>query len=171
MKTNEKKEQFILLRAEGLSYAKIAEELHISKSTCSKWERDFSAQITTAKEERLADLYNLYRIGKEAYIEKLGEILKRIDSAIAEKDLAEIPAEKLLRLKLEYEHRLQAQRTEPTEGDRSFSEYTHEEMLDAVAALYERIKTGAISTQQAKTELATLEGVQKAINSKEAQWA
>ena len=73
MKTAEKKEQYILLRAEGLSYSKIAAQLNISKSTCSKWEKDFSEQITAAKEERLTDLYTLYRIGKEAHIEKLGE--------------------------------------------------------------------------------------------------
>lgn len=170
MKTAEKKEQFILLRAEGLSYSKIAAQLNISKSTCSKWEKDFSEQITAAKEERLTDLYTLYRIGKEAHIEKLGQLLQRIDSAIAEKDLTEIPAEKLLKLKLEYEERLQAQRTEPTEGKESFTEYSQEEMLEAVAALYERIKAGAVSVQQAKTELATLEGVQKAINAKDSFW-
>ncbi len=170
MKTAEKKEQFILLRAEGLSYSKIAAQLNISKSTCSKWEKDFTEQITAAKEERLADLYTLYRIGKEAHIEKLGKLLQRIDSAIAEKDLTEIPAEKLLKLKLEYEERLQAQHIEPTEGKESFTDYSQEEMLEAVAALYEKIKAGAVTVQQAKTELATLEGVQKAINLKDSFW-
>lgn len=170
MKTAEKKEQFILLRAEGLSYSKIAAQLHISKSTCSKWERDFAEQIQTTKEERLSDLYTLYRIGREAHIEKLGEILERIDSAIATKDLTEIPAEKLLKLKLEYEERLQAQRTEPTGGKESFTEYSQEEVVEVVTALYQRIRAGAISVQQAKTELATLEGVQRAINSKESLW-
>lgn len=43
-------------------------------------------------------------------------------------------------------------------------------MLEAVAALYEKIKAGAVTVQQAKTELATLEGVQKAINLKDNFW-
>jgi len=98
------------------------------------------------------------------------KLLQRIDSAIAKKDLTEIPAEKLLKLKLEYEERLQAQHTEPTEGKESFTEYSQEEMLEAVAALYEKIKAGAISVQQAKTELATLEGVQRAINANSSFW-
>lgn len=170
MKTTEKKEQFILLRAEGLSYSKIAAQLNISKSTCSNWERDLSEHITAAKEERLSSLYSLYRVGKEAYIEKIGKIVNRIDNAIAEKDLTEIPAEKLLKLKLEYEERLQAQYTEPTEGRESFTEYNQEEMLEAVAALYDKVKAGAVSLQQAKTELATLESVQKAINSQSEFW-
>ena len=38
MKTTDKKAEFIELRAKGLSYAKIAEQLHISKSTCSSSE-------------------------------------------------------------------------------------------------------------------------------------
>lgn len=170
MKTAEKKEQYILLRAEGLSYSKIAAQLNISKSTCSKWEKDFTEQIQAAKEERLADLFTLYRIGREAHIEKLGKLLQRIDSAIAEKDLTEIPAEKLLKLKLEYEERLQAQHIEPTEGKESFTEYSQEEMLEALADLYEKVKAGAISVQQAKTELATLEGVQRAINANSSFW-
>lgn len=163
MKTADKKEKFILLRAEGLSYSKIAKELGISKGTCTKWEQDFSEQIRRAKEERLADLYKLYRIGKEEHIKKLGEALQRIDEALAQKDLTEIPADKLLRLKLEYEDRLQAQRTEPTEGEETFTEYTQEEMLRAVAGLYERIKAGSTTPQQAKTELNTLEGVRRAM--------
>ena len=170
MKTADKKEKFILLRAEGLSFAKIATELGLSKSTCSKWEKDFTEQIRRAKEERLADLYTLYRVGKEAHIKKLGETIQRIDEALAQKDLTEIPADKLLRLKLEYEDRLQAQRTEPTEGEETFTQYTTEEMLKAVGSLYERIKAGEITPQQAKTELNTLEGVRRAMADSMTLW-
>ena len=162
MKTAEKREQYIIMRAEGLSYAKIAAQLGISKSTCSKWEKDFSDRIKTAREDRLKDLYTLYRLGRENHIKKLGETLERIDEALAKKDLTEIPADKLLKLKLEYEEKLQSQYTEPVEE--SFTDYTTEEMLEAVAALYERLKAGEIDTAQAKTELAALESVKRAIN-------
>ena len=161
MKTAEKKEQFIILRAEGLSYGKIAAQLEISKSTCSKWEKDFSGAIQTAKEDRLNDLYTLYRLGKENHIKKLGETLERIDTALAQKDLTEIPADKLLKLKLEYEEKLQEQYTEPIEE--SFTEYSSEELLEATAALYERVKAGAITVTQAKAELITLKGVKQAV--------
>jgi transposase len=168
MKTAEKKEKFIFLRAEGLSYSKITKEIHISKATCSRWEKELKNEIKKAKEERLEGLFSLYRIGREAHIEKLGEMVKRIDEAIAQKDLDEIPAEKLLRLKLEYEDRLQSYYTEPTEeGAESFNSYSQEEMLEAVGELYERIKKGTVTATQAKTELAALEAVQKAITTKE----
>jgi len=170
MKPTCKKEQFILLRAEGHSFSEIARQLSISKSTCSKWERDFSEQIRTAKEDRLSDLYSLYRIGKAHHIEKLGETLTRIDEALANMDLSEIPPEKLLKLKLEYEERLQAQHTGPAPGGESFKDFTTEELLRAVASLYERVKAGEVSAQQTKAELATLEGVQRAIAQAESLW-
>ena len=170
MKSATKKENFILLRAEGLSYTKISKELGLSKSTCHKWEQGFAEQIKKAREERLADLYTLYRIGKEARIKKLGEILNRIDEALAKKDLTEIPAEKLLRLKLEYEDRLQAQHTDNAEEAETFKEYTAEEMLRAVAGLYERIRAGSITQQQAKAELTTLEEIRRAISDNKTLW-
>lgn len=170
MKTADKKEKFILLRAEGYSFSKIATELGISKSTCSNWERDLAEQIRRAKDGRLEDLYTLYRVGKEEHIKKLGEALQRIDEALAQKDLTEVPADKLLKLKLEYEERLQAQHTEPTDGAETFTDFTTEEMLRAVGELYERIKAGAISLQQAKAELTTLEGVRRAISEHNSMW-
>ena len=100
MKPTEQKELFIIKRAEGLSYSKIAEELQISKSTCCKWEQELQSQIKAAREDRLQELYSLYRLGRESYIEKLGAALERIDTALAAKDLTEVPADKLLKLKL-----------------------------------------------------------------------
>lgn len=170
MKNAETKEQFITMRAEGQSFSSIAAALHISKSTCSKWEQELKARIAACKEERLTDLYTQYKIGREAHIKKLGATLESIDDALALKDLKEVPADKLLKLKLLYEDKLQSLYIEPTDGQESFTEYNEEELLKAVAALYEKLKTGAITTQQGKAELATIEGVRKAIIAKENSW-
>ena len=40
MKCQETKTEFIKLRASGKSFAYIAKELSISKSTCSSWEKN-----------------------------------------------------------------------------------------------------------------------------------
>ena len=167
MKTADKKEQFILLRAEGKSFSKIAEELHISKSTCSKWQQDLLDQITTAKEDRLKDLYSLYRLGREEHIKKLGEALQRIDTALDQKDLTEIPADKLLKLKLEYESRLQELYVEPADGS-SFDDFSTEEILKEAAGIYDRLKAGTITAVQAKSELAAIDGVKRAVTANEA---
>ena len=45
MKPTELKQEYIRLRAEGKSYSFIAEQLHISKSTCTKWERELAAVL------------------------------------------------------------------------------------------------------------------------------
>lgn len=167
MKTTDKKEQFVLLRAKGLSFAKIAEELHISKSTCTNWERDLLDKITTAKEDQLADVYSLYRLGRAEHIKKLGEMLERIDTALAGKDLAKIPADKLLKLKLEYENRMQELYVEPA-AESSFDDYSTEEILKEAASIYDRLKAGQITAVQAKSELAAIEGVRKAATANEA---
>lgn len=168
IKTADKKEKYVVLRAEGLSYSKIAAELEISKSTCVKWERDLSEQLQIAKDERMRDLYTLYRMGKEARITKLGETLSRIDEAIDEADLSTIPADKLLRLKLEYEDRLQAEYSDPdgyTLGDN-----TSDEIITALVCLYERIRAGTVTADQAKAERDALGDLRRAVADKENAW-
>ena len=47
MKPAELKKEYVRLRAEGQSYSSICEQLHISKSTCTKWEKALAAQIVS----------------------------------------------------------------------------------------------------------------------------
>ncbi len=154
MKTTDKKADFIELRAKGLSYSKIAEQLHISKSTCSSWEQELKAQIQERKEARLTELYTLYGMEKESRIERVGTALAEIDKALATKDLSELPADTLLKLKLKYEQELKAEYSEPT--GQSFTELTVEEIITALTALYKKQESGTISPAQAKAQLATL---------------
>lgn len=154
MKTTDKKVDFIELRAKGLSYAKVAEQLHISKSTCSSWEQELKAQIQERKEARLTELYTLYGMEKESRIERVGTALAEIDKALATKDLSELPADTLLKLKLKYEQELKAEYSEPT--GQAFTELTVEEIIEALTALYKKQESGTISPAQAKAQLATL---------------
>ena len=154
MKTTDKKADFIELRAKGLSYAKVCEQLHISKSTCSSWEQELKAQIQELKDARLSELYTLYGMEKEARIQRVGTALADIDKALATKDLAELPADTLLKLKLKYEAELRREYAEPT--GHSFKELTVEEIIEALTALYQKQESGAITPAQAKAQLATL---------------
>ena len=61
------------MRAEGQSFSDIAQQLHISKSTCSTWERELEAEIAQLKKEELNALYESYHMKKEARIKQLGE--------------------------------------------------------------------------------------------------
>lgn len=66
LKPQETKTEFIRLRAEGRSYSYIADTLHISKSTCTEWERELKAQIAELRQEQLNELYSSYAMTKEA---------------------------------------------------------------------------------------------------------
>ena len=82
MKPAELKKEYIRLRAEGKSYSYICEQLHISKSTCTKWEKALAAEIDELKRAELAELCESYSMTKEARIKKLGDTLDKINAAL-----------------------------------------------------------------------------------------
>ena len=161
---SEQRLKFIELRAEGLSYDKIAKKLHISKSTCSSWEKEFQSEITKLKHEQLRELYDNYYMTKEARIKKLGSILNRIDDALDEVDLSEVPADKLLDYKLKYTEALKGEYiwTAPTanfDGD-----ITPKEVLNALGDLMNRVRAGEVTPDQANRESSVLINMLKALD-------
>lgn len=115
MKGTETKQKFIELRADGKSLRKCASQLHMSKTTCSEWDKELAVQIASRKNERLEELYKEYGMVKEARIKRLGVILQCIDDAI-NKDinngyLNHIPLKDLLALRREYQKDLNAEYT------------------------------------------------------------
>lgn len=154
MKTTEKKLAFIEARANGKSYSTIAKELGISKSTCTSWSRELEKEIADLKAERLEELYEAYSMTKEARIKHLGATLQTIDSALAEKDLSEIPAEKLLELSLKYRKELKEEYIEPVdvpEGDSA------EDILAAYRTLFVEAKQGRYTPNELSAQAAILE--------------
>ena len=112
MKPTELKQEYIRLRAEGKSYSFIAEQLHISKSTCTKWERDLAAEIDELKRAELAELYESYNMTKQARIRKLGDTLGKINEALEQADFSEVDPAKLLDFKLKYTEALKGEYVE-----------------------------------------------------------
>ena len=153
MKDTETKARFIELRAEGQSYGKIADTLHISKSTCTAWEQELQQEIAGRERERLQELYSLYDMHKTNRIQHLGETLSRIDTALAGKDLAELPADKLLELKLKYERELKAEYVTPAtpiEGD------TLEAILLQYKTTLEKSQSGEYTPAQTKAQVTVI---------------
>ena len=68
MKSLETKQEFIRRRANRESYATIADALNISKSTCSAWESELSAEIALQRQDNLNALYSAYGMTKAARI-------------------------------------------------------------------------------------------------------
>jgi len=156
LKPQEVKNEFVQLRAEGLSYDAIAERLHISKSTCSAWERELRAQIDQLKQERLNDLYQQYGMAKEARIRRLGDTVNRIGTALAGANLSALSPDKLLRYYLEYQKAL---REEYGGAEAPISLKDNPEpatVLAAIGDLFDRIRRGEVSPEQAGLEGRTL---------------
>lgn len=148
MKPTEQKAEFVRLRAEGRSYSAIAEALNISKSTCTSWDRELAGAIAELKQEQLEDLYNAYYVTKEARIKALGETLGRINTAIGEADLRDIPPEKLLDLKLKYIEALKGEYAGP--APLIFTgEIAPKDIMAAMGYLLNGISTGEIPPEQA----------------------
>ncbi len=98
----ELKENFIRLRAQGFSYAKIAERLGVAKSTLANWNADLEAEIASARAMELEALQEEYFLLKEKRISLLGEQLRRLRDELETRDLSEVATEKLLELQLRY---------------------------------------------------------------------
>lgn len=162
MKPQELKQEYIMLRAEGRSYSYIAQELHISKSTCTKWEQALGADIAQLKKEQLNTLYEEYSMKKEGRIRQLGDTLARIEEAIQAADLSEVPAEKLLDLKLKYREALQKEYITTQPAFKLKDSINPRDIVTALGDLLDRVRAGEISNEQANRESLILSNLLRA---------
>ena len=98
----ELKAEFVLLRAKGLPYVKMARRLGVTKSTLANWNAEFEAEVASARAVELEALQEQFFLLKEGRIRLLGEQLKRLRDALASRDLADVPTERVLELLLKY---------------------------------------------------------------------
>ena len=162
MKPQELKTEFIRMRAEGKSYSTIAKALHISKATCTAWERELKTKITDLKQIQLDELYSSYYMTREARIKKLGDTLEGINTALDGVDLATVDPAKLLDFKLKY---TEALKEEYTGGGTpyQFSETVKpQEILTALGDLLNRIRAGEVTIEQASRESVVIGNLLKA---------
>lgn len=162
MKPSELKQEYIRLRAEGKSYSYIADKLHISKSTCSKWETQLEADIAQLKREELNSLYEAYSMKKEARIRKLGDTLDRVEEALDAVDLKEVAPEKLLDFKLKYTEVLQKEYTGTEPAFKLGDDMKPEDIVKALGDLLNRVRAGEVTQEQANRESLVLSNLLKA---------
>ena len=155
----EKKVRFIQMRAEGQSYSKISTALNISKTTCSRWNKELKDQTDKQEAETLQDLYKMYGAIREARIKSTGETLQKIDKAIATKDYSELSLDKLLSLKLKYLEQLKAEYQPTTDGAALPETLTAKGVLDVLKDLLKRTRKGEITEKQAEQETKILTAI------------
>ena len=75
MKDLQTKEKFIELRAQGLSFNKIAEEIEVSKPTLLKWSSEFNEEIANRRFLASEELLERYQLTKIARMEVFAKTL------------------------------------------------------------------------------------------------
>lgn len=162
MKDEATRQEFIRLRAEGMSYRRIADILKISRSTCSLWERELEQSIKQHKQEVLEEMYNNYAMTKAARVQRLGSTLNRIRAALDSADLEAMPPEKLLDFYLKYAAALKEEYS-PAPAEKPDKEevelYT---VLHGLQSLLERVQAGEVTSEQASKEQAVIASLLKA---------
>lgn len=154
-----KKQEFIKLRAEGLSYRKIETQIGVSRTTCARWETALKEQIAAFRAEQLTALYEEYSITRESRIKKLGTILNRLESEISRTDLSEVPADKLIELYLKYSKTLEEDYIVP---NKPIDINEPNDLLHVLADLVNRLRSGAITEEQARRESTAINTMLKA---------
>ena len=114
-KHEEKKEEFALLRANGLILADIASQLNISQRTAERWNKneDIRKKIDAIKKRHLKELQEVCDLSSEERKKRLTQSILMIDEALEKKNLKTVSGVELLSLKLRF---IRALREEDTKG-------------------------------------------------------
>lgn len=109
---DEKKSDFISLRAQGFSFDKISKMLEVSKPTLLKWSKEFEVEIGNLKKMELEMLYETYYMQKQNRIKWFGKFLTKINEELETRDLSKMPTDKLFDLMIKSSKYLKEERPE-----------------------------------------------------------
>lgn len=98
MKDANKKSEFIELRAKGMSFAKISEQIGVSKPTLIQWSKELEFEVSNLKAIEMEAFYEEYRLNREARIKRLSNQLNKLETEIDGRNLEDIPTSKLFDL-------------------------------------------------------------------------
>lgn len=111
--TQQTKTQIITLRAEGQSYAKIAEMVKVSKQTAIDVAREEQDAIATLQATEMEALYEAHRINQRGRLEQLSELQRKLLEEIQRRDLTDVPTKDLFNLFLSTSKSIKEEVTAP----------------------------------------------------------
>ncbi|WP_285769122.1 hypothetical protein [Peribacillus sp. SI8-4] len=91
----DQKERFIEMRAKEVPYVQISQEIGVSKPTLLKWGRVLELEINNRRAIELEYLQDKHCVSKRKRLEFYGEQLDRLYQELQQRDLSDIPTEKL----------------------------------------------------------------------------
>jgi len=163
----EQKHRFVVMRAKGYSYARIARELGVSKGTLTAWNAELEADIAQTRAMELEALQEEFSLLKEGRIRLIGEQLKAIQAEIGRRDLSKVNTDKLLELQLRYFEQLKGEYVETGQRTKTGPKLNSSDIREELQGVLARYRAGEISEHQAKLEQAVLESMLKAIEQTE----
>ena len=95
MKDQETVQKFIELRSKGTSFQRIAEQLCVAKSTLILWSRQHQHLIQNLRAIEWEDFVDHTLASKQDRLKVLSEQLRRLDTELAQRDLASVPTARL----------------------------------------------------------------------------
>ena len=98
MKDQETQQRFVQLRAQGWSFARIAQELDVAKGTLINWSRKFRFEIQNQRAVELEALQQELVSTREARARSLAEQLKRVETELGTRDLSQVSTGRLFSL-------------------------------------------------------------------------
>lgn len=99
MEMNSKQREFILLRADGISFDKIATKLKTSKPTLIQWSKLFEDDIKDLQFQAFIKIKESYNAYKRNRYENLLKQLEKIEDSILNADLKEVSIKDLFTIK------------------------------------------------------------------------
>ena len=107
---NDQRMAFVMQRAQGKSFDKIADDLGITKQTLIKWQGELFAQIREQEFYEIQLITEAYAVTRrqrfDATAKTLGAVLAELTRRVDTDQLAEMPTDKLVNLALILEKRL-----------------------------------------------------------------
>ena len=93
---NDKQKQFLVLRADGLSFDNIALQIKVSKKTLIQWAKIFQSELQDLQFEAMQKLKEEYTHTKAKQYEQLLKHLQKVDKAIEDAELTITPLKDLI---------------------------------------------------------------------------
>lgn len=98
MKDNDTRQQFIQMRAKGISFDKISKELKVAKATLIVWSKEYQTEIGNLKAIEMEALQEQFYLTKTSRMEILGRQVERIRNELESRDFSDVPTDKLFDL-------------------------------------------------------------------------
>ncbi|HWH68270.1 MAG TPA: hypothetical protein VNT26_02755 [Candidatus Sulfotelmatobacter sp.] len=106
MKDQETIQRFVQLRAQGKSFARIAQELDVSRLTLINWSRKLQFEIQNQRAIELEALREELLASREARARALADQLRQVEAELQKRNLADLSTSRLFSLADRLRHQI-----------------------------------------------------------------